>query len=63
MLRSAKRGYLACVLTMRGFAMGCWFAECWLGHGVTGGRPMLLENKNAVIYGRGYRWRGPPRHL
>src|SRR5215203_5781296 len=27
--------------------------ECWLGHRVTGGRPMLLENKNAVIYGAG----------
>jgi 3-oxoacyl-[acyl-carrier protein] reductase len=24
-----------------------------MGHGVTGGRPMLLENKNAVIYGAG----------
>src|SRR5688572_24684209 len=28
-------------------------AECWLGHGLTGGQPLLLENKNAVIYGAG----------
>src|ERR687898_718834 len=28
-------------------------SECWLGQGVTGGRPKLLENQNAVIYGGG----------